>query len=65
MSWWKSRKCKLCRKKMPKSYDAAKMEINSDEGPFTIEICDECEEFWDLSEEILNRDLDDDEEDSF
>lgn len=56
MSWWKSKKCKLCYKKIPKLKEAAKIELTSDEGPHVIEICSECEEFWELSEEILNRD---------
>lgn len=61
MSWWKNKKCKLCKKKLPKVKDSAKMQLETADGTHTIEICDECEEFWNLSEEILNRDRKDDE----
>lgn len=55
MAWWKVRKCKLCKTKLPKIGDVASVRIDTADGLYEIEICDSCADFFDDSADIMRK----------
>lgn len=53
--WWKTKKCKTCKAKIPKNTESAELRLDTAEGIVTLEICNECAEFLDKSAEALGK----------
>lgn len=54
MSWWKRKKCPLCKTVLKKKHGSAELRLDTADGPTTLEICMGCSTVLDKSAELLN-----------
>lgn len=55
MSWWKRKKCPLCKTVLKKKHKTGRLCLETAEGPLELEICMGCSTILDHSSEILER----------
>lgn len=55
MSWWKNKKCSICKKKLNKTVEAPIIRLQTLDGVVELEICNECADFYEASAEVLHR----------
>lgn len=53
--WWKSHKCKTCKRKIGKTEITAEISVDTLDGPMLLEICSDCARFFEGSAEVLSR----------
>lgn len=53
MSWWKRKKCPLCKTVLKKKHKTGKLCMETAEGPLELEICMGCSTVLDHSSQIL------------
>lgn len=53
MSWWKSPKCPVCKKRLKKGQPLHELQLQTAEGPHSLEICGECANFFDKSADAI------------
>lgn len=53
MSWWKRKKCPLCKTVLKKKHKTGKLCLETAEGPLELEICMGCSTVLDHSSQIL------------
>ena len=51
----KSKKCSICEVKFSLDVPFHEMRVNTDEGVVSLEICEECADFFDKSADILRK----------
>lgn len=49
----RSKTCAICEDKYPKSEPFHEMRINTDDGVVSLEICENCADFFDKSAEVI------------
>jgi uncharacterized Zn finger protein len=49
------KKCNGCGRKIKKNETMSELRINSASGIITMEVCNECGDFWDASTEFLRQ----------
>jgi hypothetical protein len=54
VSWWKRKKCQLCKTVLKKKNGAGMLNVETAEGPLELEICMGCSTVLEKSSEILN-----------
>lgn len=54
MSWWKRKKCPLCKTVLKPKYKTAELRLDTAEGPLELTICMGCSTVLDKSTELLN-----------
>ena len=54
MSWWKRKKCPLCKTVLKKKNGIAELRLDTADGPIEMEICMGCSTVLDKSAEVLN-----------
>lgn len=57
MSWWKNPKCPVCRKKLKKNQPMHEVQLETSEGPHSIEICGDCARFFDMSADAIRTNM--------
>lgn len=60
---WLGKKCKCCRKKLKRKETTHEIRMETAEGPHSLEVCEDCARFWDMSTDVLNRRVDDEGDD--
>ena len=60
MSWWKRKKCPLCKTVLKKKHKTGKLCLETAEGPLELEICMGCSTVLDHSSQILEKEYGDD-----
>lgn len=60
MSWWKRKKCPLCKTVLKKKHKTGKLCMETAEGPLELEICMGCSTVLDHSSQILENEYGDD-----
>lgn len=53
MSWWKRKKCPLCKSVLKKKHKTAEFRIDTAEGVLELEVCMGCATIMDHSADIL------------
>lgn len=54
MTWYKRNKtCAVCGDKYPKSTPFHEMRMKTDEGTVSLEICENCADFFDKSADVI------------
>jgi flavoprotein len=54
MSWFnRSKNCAVCEDKYLKSVPFHEIQMNTDEGMVSLEICDKCADFFDKSADVI------------
>lgn len=54
MTWFKRNKtCAVCEDKYPKSTPFHEMRMKTDEGTVSLEICENCADFFDKSADVI------------
>ena len=54
MTWLsRSKRCAVCEEKYHKSVPFHEMRLNTDDGPVSLEICENCADFFDKSAEVI------------
>lgn len=54
VSWWKRKKCPLCKTVLKKKNGIAELRLDTADGPIEMEICMGCSTVLDKSAELLN-----------
>ena len=54
VSWWKRKKCPLCKTVLKKKNGIAELRLDTADGPIEMEICMGCSTVLDKSAEMLN-----------
>lgn len=54
MTWWKRKKCPLCKTVLKKKNGIAELRLDTADGPIGMEICMGCSTVLDKSAELLN-----------
>jgi len=55
MSWWKKKKCVICKTKVKRKTDLISVEMQTAEGPHEIKVCNECAKFFDAMIKTLEK----------
>lgn len=53
MSWWKRKKCPLCKTVFKKKHKTAEFRIDTADGPLELTVCMGCATIMDKSADIL------------
>lgn len=53
MSWWKRKKCPLCKTVIKKKHKTAEFRIETADGLLELEVCGKCAHVMDKSADIL------------
>ena len=53
MSWWKRKKCPLCKTVIKKKHKSAEFRIDTAEGLLELEVCGKCAHIMDKSADVL------------
>lgn len=61
MSWWKRKKCGICKKVLKKNKKTSNLEMQTADGPVQYEVCEDCSKFFDALTEVLEREYSEDE----
>jgi RNase P subunit RPR2 len=54
VTWWKRKKCPLCKKVLKPKNETADVRLDTLDGPLELNICMNCSTILDKSAEILN-----------
>lgn len=65
MSWWKRKKCPLCKTVLKKKHKTGKLCLETAEGPLELEICMGCATVLDHSSQILEKEYGNPEEELY
>jgi hypothetical protein len=57
MAWWKNPKCPVCRKKLKKGQRMHEMQMETSDGPHSLEICGDCARFFDMSADAIRNNM--------
>ena len=57
MAWWKNPKCPVCRKKLKRGQPLHELQLETAEGPHTLEICGDCANFFDKSADAIKNNM--------
>jgi hypothetical protein len=52
---WLGKKCKCCRKRLKRKEPTHEIRLDTAEGVHSIEVCEECSRFWDMTAEVLQK----------
>ena len=53
MSWWKRKKCPLCKTVLKKKHKIAEFRVETADGTLELEVCGKCAYVMDKSADIL------------